>query len=163
MMIFRLKHLKENEGNTKNRMMPPTYLIFLLLASIVLNSVFPIKKVMIPPYSYLGSILIIFGIVLNIWCDSLFKKRKTTIKPHEIPTSFEISGPYKMSRNPIYLGMASILTGTALLLGSIITFLTPVVFLIIMDKLFIPMEEKNLENKFGREYVNYKKRVRRWI
>lgn len=145
------------------KIMPPTYFMFLLLLSIVFNFIFPIHKLIMPPYSYLGILFIIFGIVMNIWSDSLFKKIKTTIKPHEMPTSFVASGPFKISRNPIYLGLTSILIGTALILGSLIAFFIPIVFIIIINMLFIPMEEKNLEKIFDKEYTDYKKRVRRWI
>jgi protein-S-isoprenylcysteine O-methyltransferase Ste14 len=63
----------------------------------------------------------------------------------------------------MYLGMMSILLGVAIFLGSLISFAFPIIFIIIMEKLFIPLEEKNLEKKFGNQYIDYKKRVRRWI
>lgn len=163
-MVFHSNYKTDNENNTKNRkIMPPTYFVSLLVLSIVLNLIFPFKKLVTPPYSYFGIAFIILGIVMNIWSDSLFKKIKTTIKPHEMPTSLVMSGPFKINRNPIYLGLVLILIGTALILGSLITFFTPIIFIIIINMLFIPMEEKNLENIFDREYADYKKRVRRWI
>lgn len=145
------------------KIMPPIYFVILLVFSIVLNFVFPIERFVIPPYSYLGILLIVFGIVLNMWADSLFREAKTTIKPHEIPTSLLTSGPFKISRNPIYLGMTSILIGTAVILGSLITFFIPILFIIIINMFFIPMEEKKLECMFDSQYDDYKKRVRRWI
>ena len=63
----------------------------------------------------------------------------------------------------MYLGMLAILLGTAIFLGSITVLIPPVVFIIIIERLFIPVEEKNLEKKFGNKYLEYKKRVRRWI
>ena len=80
-----------------------------------------------------------------------------------MPNFFVTSGPFKLSRHPMYLGMMSILLGVAIFLGSLITFSFPIIFIMIMEKRFIPLEEKNLEKKFGNQYVDYKKRVRRWI
>ena len=147
----------------KSKIEPPTYFIILLVFSIGLHFIFPIKKIIYVPWTYFGVILIIFGIVLNIWADALFKKSKTTVKPHEKPTSFEISGPFRISRHPMYLGMAAVLLGVAILHGTLITFLFPIIFVILMEIKFIPIEEKNLEKAFGKKYLDYKKRVRRWI
>lgn len=147
----------------KKKIMPPTFFIILLLLSIVFHFVFPIFKFIFFPYIYLGIVLIIFGIIINLWTDSLFKKKQTRVKPHEIPNFFIANGPFKLSRNPMYLGMLSILLGTAIFLGSLSPFIFSIIFIIIMEKSFIPMEEKNLEKKFSNKYTDYKKRVRRWI
>jgi protein-S-isoprenylcysteine O-methyltransferase Ste14 len=147
----------------ERRIMPTTYFIILLLLSIVFHFVFPLLKFIFSPYNYLGFGLIIFGIIMNLWTDSLFKKKQTTVKPYEMPNFFVTSGPFKLSRHPMYLGMMSILLGVAIFLGSLITFAFPIIFIIIMEKLFIPLEEKNLEKKFCNQYIDYKKRVRRWI
>ncbi len=143
--------------------MPPTFFIILLLLSIGFHVVFPIFKFVFSPYNYLGIVLIIFGIIINLWTDSLFKKKETTVKPHETPNFFIVNGPFKLSRHPMYLGMLSSLLGTAIFLGSLSPFIFSIIFIIIIEKSFIPMEEKNLEKKFGNKYINYKKRIRCWI
>lgn len=143
--------------------MPPTYFMALLLLSLASHFIFPIVKMIFPPYNYLGLILIIFGIIINLWTDSLFKKNQTTVKPNKVPSPIIINGPFKISRHPMYLGMTSILLGAAIFMGSLVTFTFPAIFIIIMEKLFIPMEEKNMENKFKDEFRKYKNRVRRWI
>jgi len=145
------------------KIMPPTYFIVLLFSSIGLHFLFPVMRLISLPYNYLGILIIIFGIILNLWTDSLFKKRQTTIKPHEMPNFFISSGPFRISRHPMYLGMILILLGVAVFLGSLISFVFPIIFVMIIEKLFIPMEEKNLEKKFGDKYIAYKKRVRKWI
>ena len=147
----------------KRRILPPTYFQVLLLLSIGVRFVFPILKFIPSPYKYLGSLFIVFGIVLNLWADALFKKRRTPVKPHDTPTSLEISGPFRISRHPMYLGMTAILLGTAIILGSLIPFGFSVLFIVFMEILFIPVEEKNLEKVFGETYLDYKKRVRRWL
>jgi len=145
------------------KIMPPRYFTILLIISIGLHFVFPVKIILHTPYTYGGIILIVFGIVINIWADALFKKTKTPVKPHEIPTYLELTGPFRISRHPMYLGMAAILLGVAILLGSPITFIFPVLYVILMEILFIQMEELNLERRFGKQYLDYRKKTRRWV
>jgi len=143
--------------------MPPTYFIILLLLSIGFHFVFPIFKFVFSPYNYLGIIFIVFGIIINLWTDSIFKKKQTTVKPHETPNFFVNKGPFKISRHPMYLGMASILIGESIILGALISFVFPIIFITIINYAFIPMEEKNLEEMFTKEYIKYRNKVRKWI
>jgi len=147
----------------KSKIMPPTVFLIFLLAQIGVHFVVPVMKVVTAPYRYLGIIPILFGIVLNIWADALFKKKATTVKPYEDPSKLEFSGPFRISRHPMYLGMAAILFGTAVALGSLTAFVVPMIYVIITDFIFIRFEEKNLERIFDSEYLKYKRKVRRWI
>jgi protein-S-isoprenylcysteine O-methyltransferase Ste14 len=134
-----------------------------LVCEIGLHFAFPIRKIVAFPYSLLGIPLIIFGAGLNVWADSLFKRHRTTVKPHESPTALVTSGPFRLSRHPMYLGMLAILLWVGILLGSAVTFVFPIVFVILMEAVFIPLEERNLEEIFGERYLGYRKKVRRWI
>jgi len=145
------------------RTLPPTYFIILLILSILLHFIFPIKKIIFPPFIYFGWVFIIFGAILNLWTDSLFKKKKTTVKPFENPTELIITGPFKISRHPMYLGMVAVLLGVAILHGTLITLIFPVIFIVLLEKLFIPYEESNLKEAFGENYTKYKDRVKRWL
>jgi len=78
-----------------------------LVCEIGLHFAFPIKKIVAFPYSLLGIPLIIVGGGLNVWADSLFKKHRTTVKPHESPTALVTSGPFRLSRHPMYLGIGT--------------------------------------------------------
>ena len=146
-----------------NMILPPTYFIILLLLSIGLHFLFPINKFIFPPYTYLGFLLIAFGGIINLWTDSLLKRKKTTVKPFENPAYLVTSGPFRITRNPQYLGFAAILLGVAINHGTVITFVSPIAFVILMELLFITFEEKNLERIFRKEYVKYKDRVRQWL
>ena len=140
-----------------------SYFITLLILSIWLNFVFPIRTVLFAPYTYFGIIIIGFGIVIGLWSRSLFLKSKTTLSPYESPTSLVTTGPFHISRNPMYLGMAAILLGFAILLGTLVTFTFPALFIMIIETLFIPDEERKLEKIFGEQYKEYKNKVRQWI
>ncbi|MCR3884907.1 isoprenylcysteine carboxylmethyltransferase family protein [Methanotrichaceae archaeon M04Ac] len=147
----------------KGEIQPPTYFAALLLVSAASHYAYPGRQVVGPSFAYMGLLLVGFGVVLNLWTDSLFKKNRTTVKPQEMPSKLLITGPFRISRHPMYLGMVSILLGEAVFLGSLIAFVFPLIFAILMGLFFIPREEENLERAFGREYVDYKRRVRRWI
>jgi len=147
----------------RSKFRPDMYFLILLILSIALHFIFPIQKLIFSPYNYLGFLFIALGIVLNIWADLLFKKNKTTVKPYKNPTELITSGPFRISRHPMYLGMMLILLGATIVSGTLIIFVFPIAFIILMEIFFIPFEEKNLERIFGRKYLSYKSRVRCWL
>lgn len=142
---------------------PPTHFYAYLIISVLLHYLFPIKQIINKPFNYAGIILIIIGTVLNILADKIFKDQKTTVKPDQKPTSLIDYGPFRISRNPMYLGMTLFLVGTGIFLGSIISFIGAVFFIAAMEIYFIPGEETAMKEAFGKEFGNYKKKVRRWI
>ena len=134
-----------------------------IIINILLNYFIPIKQIIFPPYTYIGIVLFILGWIPNIWIGILFRKIKTSIPSKETPKKLITSGLFKFSRNPNYLGMVIALFGEAIFLGSLITFIIPVLFFIFINILNVSFEEKVLEKKFGKKYLDYKKKVRRWI
>src|SRR3989338_5598045 len=147
----------------KIKLMPPMIFYGFILLSIVLNIFLPIKKLIVQPYNYLGIVLILFGLLIDVWAWMLFRRRKTTLNTYKIPSKLETSNLFKISRNPMYFGMDLVLWGLSIFFGSLITFIFPILFIILIEKLFIKFEEENLEKRFGKKYIDYKKKVRRWI
>ncbi len=147
----------------RKKLLPPAYFITYLLLAVGLHFVIPIVKFIRTPYNYTGILLLGIGIWLNIWADKLFKKKGTTVNSFEKSSFFIEEGPFRFSRNPMYLGMVIILTGVAVLLGSITPFLVPAGFFITMNVVFIPDEERAMEETFGEQFLDYKKRIRRWL
>ena len=147
----------------KIKLMPPMIFYAFILLSIILNFFLPIKKMIVQPYNYFGIVLILVGLLIDVWAWMLFRRRKTTLNPYKIPSKLETSNLFKISRNPMYFGMDLVLWGLSILLGSLIIFVFPIIFIILIEKLFIKFEEENLEKRFGKKYIDYKKKVRRWI
>ena len=139
------------------------FFIILLILSVLLNFVFPVLVFLSPPFTYCGFLIIGFGLGMIFWGRSLFLKNATTLQPSEEPTSLVTSGPFRLSRNPIYLGMASILLGVAVLLGTLVSLVFPIIFVAVITFFIIPGEERKMEKIFGERYREYKKSVRRWI
>ena len=142
---------------------PDLFWVFIIV-EIIVNYFSPLKRILDYPYNLFGIILILFGLYLNwVWVAVKFRKEKTTLDPNKIPSKFVTSGPFKFTRNPTYLGMALTFFGLAIILGTLSPFIVTIIFVILVDKTTIPKEEKNLEKKFGKKYLDYKKKVRRWI
>lgn len=87
----------------------------------------------------------------------------TTVSPYSHSTALVTSGPYRISRNPGYLGMALGYAGTTLLCGALWPFVTLIPTLAAIEFGVIRREERNLERTFGAEYRDYTKRTRRWL
>ncbi len=147
----------------KPKLLPPVYLLLYLLLATGLHFIYPVTQLVHAPYNYGGILLLGMGIGLNIWADSLFRKTKTTVKPFKRSSVFVSHGPFRFSRHPMYLGMVIGLFGIAILLGSLVAFLAPIAFFATVSLVFIPHEEKAMENAFNKEYLDYKKRVRCWL
>jgi protein-S-isoprenylcysteine O-methyltransferase Ste14 len=142
---------------------PDSYFNILLGMSILFHFIFPIKKLYSYPYNLNGILLIITGIVIVFMANSILLKKKTSVMPFEVPTVLITTGPFRFSRNPIYLGMTFILFGAAAIPGTLSPFIFPIIFVFIVNKSFIPVEERTLEKLFGEKYLAYKNKVRRWI
>lgn len=145
------------------KIMPPTIFYAFAILIAVLYFVFPIKRIIPFPYNYFGWLLIWFGIFINIWAWAIFRKKQTTLNPFKKPTKFDVSGPFKFTRNPMYLGMTLVLLGMSICFASLSTFIFPILYIIIIKIYYIPFEEKTMEKEFGKKYLDYKKKVRRWI
>ncbi len=111
----------------------------------------------------LGGLLIGLGIVLAFSAMGAFRRVGTTIRPDRPATTLASAGPYRFTRNPMYLSLAFAYAGTAILGQSLWALLIlPAVLLVIRYKV-IAREEPYLERQFGEVYTSYKACVRRWI
>ena len=112
----------------------------------------------------LGILLILSGLFLAIWTMILFHKiGKGTLAPWAATKHLIIVGPYKITRNPMITGILAVLTGEALLLNSINIAFWIIIFFVVNCIHFKLYEEKNLAEKFGNEYLEYKKNVPAWF
>lgn len=147
----------------RDRLPSPTYLNIFLLLAIGLHFILPIRRIIYTPYTYLGLVFILLGAALNLWAVRILNVSKTTIDFHGIPNKLVIAGPFRFSRNPIYLSGVILSLGIAILLGSLVTFIFTIVLILILDRFYIPSEEVELNKMFGNRYHEYKQKVRKWI
>jgi protein-S-isoprenylcysteine O-methyltransferase Ste14 len=143
--------------------LPPTYLYVAIVLMLALNFLFSLKRIILFPWDLLGLIPLALGIALNIVADKAFRDAKTTVKPFQESAVLITDGVYRLSRHPMYLGFVLILLGLAILLGSLTPFLVVPIFAIVMDRVFVVVEEGMLEEKFGQAWLDYKSQTRRWV
>ncbi|MFX1254222.1 MAG: methyltransferase family protein [Promethearchaeota archaeon] len=141
---------------------------YVILKDVILPFLYPFGISIPFPYNLGGLLVIVLGLGLNAWANYTFLVvRKIGFyarEPFRTPSKLVVEGPFRFSRNPIYLSVLTISSGFAILLGSFTAFLAaPIALFIIFQIWFIRWEEKKLEEKFGKDYLEYKKRVRRWL
>ncbi len=110
-----------------------------------------------------GWVLQILAVCLLLWCFSMFLRNKTTIMPANPVSRLVIKGPYRFSRNPMYLSLAMVHLGIALSTANIWDFLTFGILIVLMRVYVIKPEESYLTLRFGKAYQDYCQQVRRWI
>lgn len=115
------------------------------------------------PYNILGALIAATGFVMMLLAWLQFKSNNTAVCPTAETTQIVKKGMYAFSRNPMYLGLLLMLTGASFVLGRITSIMAPVLFFLIIDKIFIPFEEQKLATSFGDTYKSYMKATRRWV
>ncbi len=143
--------------------LPPIWLAGFCILAWALARYFPFAYLGGPVLQAIGAALSIAGIGMILWSGMWFMRKKTTIEPHETPTSLIIEGPYRVSRNPIYLGMVAILAGLVLWYGALSGVILPGIFVSVLSLRFIQPEEDGLREAFGAEAEAYMAATRRWL
>jgi protein-S-isoprenylcysteine O-methyltransferase Ste14 len=111
-----------------------------------------------------GSFMLATGIAIGISSVYSFRKASTTILPAGRPTTAIVeNGPYRFTRNPMYVAMACAYVGLAVLLNNVWALVLLPIVLVVVDRAVIRREERYLTAKFGQPYREYCARVRRWL
>jgi protein-S-isoprenylcysteine O-methyltransferase Ste14 len=145
------------------KLLPPTYLLIAIVVMAIFHFVLPMTQVIPGLWRLIGFLPLAGGIGLNLMADGALHRANTTVKPFEASTTLITNGVFQISRHPMYLGFVLILIGLAVLLGSLTPYFVIPIFAILMDGVFIQVEERMLEEQFGPIWLTYKARVRRWI
>lgn len=148
-----------------NKIPPPIIAIFIVLIMWFTHNYFPLMTFDFFVFKNIAYLFILAGLILDVKSFLSFRKNKTTVSPlSPQKTSYlVINGFYRYTRNPMYLGMLFILIGSAILFESLSAFLILPLFILVINALQIKPEEKILSSFFGDEYLDYKKKVKRWL
>ena len=143
---------------------PPPILVLILVSSNYFSSK-KIDLIHLPNQDLISIIILLIGILILINPIFKFIKSKTTIDPIKFKkvNKLIISGIYKYSRNPMYLGLLMIVISTSIFYLNIFSITTPLLFYCWINRFQIKREESFLTEKFGEEYISYKIKTRRWI
>ncbi|MCQ4262274.1 isoprenylcysteine carboxylmethyltransferase family protein [Stutzerimonas stutzeri] len=142
---------------------PPVIYVLFLAAAWLLEWLIPIALPQNLWTHYIGWGLIDAGVLLMLWAGLLMLWRKTTVNPYGKPARLLEEGPFRISRNPIYLADSLIYCGIALLWGSLWPWLLLPAVVFSMQRGVIVHEERLLTQLFGDDYRRYCGRVRRWL
>ena len=145
------------------KIIPPLVYLAGIIVGLLVSMWVPSKLLPNPAVWIIGGILFLCGAVLVGSAILMFKSVGTTVRPDRASSSLVIAGPYKMTRNPMYLGLALIYLGIAIADQSIWALILFPVVLIIIRHWAIEPEEAFLQRRFGTEYDSYKAKVRRWL
>lgn len=112
---------------------------------------------------FAGGLLVGGGLVLMALAFVEFRKHRTTVIPHKIPSSLIQSGIFSRSRNPIYLGDALVLAGLILRFDAVLALPLVPIFVWVIERRFIVSEESRMRLEFKDVFARYERKVRRWL
>jgi protein-S-isoprenylcysteine O-methyltransferase Ste14 len=146
-----------------SRLYPPHYLLLSILSIVGIDSLLQVPFVSSAIALVGGLLFLLSGIVLAASAARLFSKAKTGIVPFSESTKLVVSGAYRFTRNPMYLGMFFCLIGVTLLVNNVLGLLVLLLFFFIIRQKFVLKEEVQMQETFGDDYAQFKARIRRWI
>ena len=141
--------------------LPQAWLVPFALAGLALGRIFPVSPS--PLMRGAGIFLVLAGLALMFWAARTMLRARTTVMPGRRPDALVTDGPFRFSRNPIYLGDVIVLAGLMLALDAVPGLVVVPGFAWLLAQRFIRQEEEMAAAAFGTEYAGYKARVRRWI
>ena len=139
---------------------PPVWLAGFAAIGLIVGSVFPLS---FDVNSIIGAALILVGLVVMLVAAGQMFLARTTVIPHRDPSVLVMGGIFALSRNPIYLADALVLTGLYLHWDAIVALPLVIVFMVVITRRFILPEEARLLRLFGELFEDYRARTRRWI
>lgn len=142
---------------------PPFLYVGVLLLALLLQQFVPLNPLPRTFSRTAAAVLLLPGLGLVFWSLWLFLRARTSPLPMRPTTSIVSSGPYRWTRNPMYLGMLLIYIGVALLFDIFWALVLIPLVMALVGRLVIQREERYLQATFGEEYRRYQAQVRRWI
>jgi protein-S-isoprenylcysteine O-methyltransferase Ste14 len=144
---------------------PPIILACAVAGAAILEYVYPLSGILrIGNWASIAGLVLVFtGLALDVLAMREMRRRRANILPHRAATALVTSGPFTLSRNPIYLGNTLLLTGAAFLFGSLWLLLTTAASCVAITHLAIRREEGHMAARFGDAWADYAKRTPRWI
>ena len=144
-------------------LLPPILFLICLGLMALLRWLWPIAVLFTPPWSFVGVVPVVAGLLLGFSGVARFRRTGTNVMPFREADVLVTTGPFRYTRNPMYLGLALVLLGAWVLLGGLSGVVGIAVFVVTADRWYIGYEERMLREKFGPDYDAYRSCVRRWI
>jgi len=142
---------------------PAGYLLAGILIMAALDSILPGPRWIGWPWNGLCVLPAVAGGGLTAWGMSALSRHGTPVEPFEVPEHLVTTGPYRFSRNPMYVGSGLFLVSMAILLGSLVPWVVIPAWVWVMQGKVIRPEEERMLRRFGDEALRYQGRTRRWL
>ncbi|MEO1043695.1 MAG: isoprenylcysteine carboxylmethyltransferase family protein [Pseudomonadota bacterium] len=141
---------------------PPVITLLGLVSMFVLGELLPMEPspMLLQP---IGVVLIVLALTLDVWVLLIFMQHKTTIRPDRAASQLVTTGPFSVSRNPIYVANLALILGFGMATRNIWALPALTAVFLLIDRLAAAPEERHLAARFGRDYEDYRQRVRRWL
>ncbi|AUX21421.1 hypothetical protein SOCEGT47_019050 [Sorangium cellulosum] len=153
--------------NTSNasshKLLPPILLLLVVAAMGLTHVVLPRPSVLPAAYRWSGLVPLALGIAVAVAARAQFARAATEINTFAEPTRLVTGGLFRLSRNPMYLGMGLAAAGAAMLSGTAAAFLLAAAFVVVVDRWYIAFEERRMRARFGVLYEAYARSTRRWF
>lgn len=146
-----------------HRFLPPHLFLLCVAGSVVAGLTVPLAGPAPTLLRLVGVPVLVVGLAVTMRSAGLFDRLRTNIKTFDDPDVLVVTGAFRFTRNPMYVGFTAALLGTALLVGSPAALLGPAVFWSAADRWYIPFEEQRMAATFGQRYDDYRASVPRWI
>ena len=144
---------------------PPVWALFYLIAAGIASALYPWRAAIADlRLLWPGIVIALAGFALSLSAATLFRRRGTEVNPTSETNKLLVTdGPFRYTRNPMYLGLTIFTLGIALCVGSLPMFAVPIALFLTVTFVHIPFEEAKMRHQFGPIFDDYMLRVRRWI
>ncbi|MGV6859074.1 MAG: methyltransferase family protein [bacterium] len=144
---------------------PPVYMLLFGGGMWLMDRHFPVFYWNSLPWTHTGWAIMGVGLLIELAAIGLFLKANTTANPMKPANASHLvhTGLYRYTRNPMYLGIAVVLTGWFVHLGSLSPIIGPPLFIFLITHMQIRPEEQALAKVIGQTYLDYKQKVPRWL
>jgi len=147
---------------SKPSVLPPKGLLIALSAQLpIVASSIPLRPTALEVT--LGAGLVTAGVILNIWAERLFRRNQVGVCPFTHVPAIVDSGPYRFTRNPMYLGLVCLNLGMTFLSGALPNVWSSVALFIWLHYAFVLPEESFLKREIGEAFDRYAGRIPRWL
>lgn len=142
---------------------PPFVYVGSIALGLVLHFLWPARLVPPSVSTPVGAIITVLAIAIFVAADRTLRAAGTPVPGHRPTTTIVRTGPYRFSRNPIYLAFSLLQCGLSFWVNSVALLITLIPAIALMRLVVIPREERYLEARFSSEYLPYKASIRRWL
>ena len=149
--------------NAGVRVPPPLIYVVIFGLGLLLHQIAPLAVLPALPARAAALVFLGVGVVLLVWSNVLFRREHTSLVPIKPSTALVVRGAYRLTRNPMYLGLLCVYIAAALWFGVLWALLLAPLVVLAVQRMVIAKEERYLEQKFGDSYRQYREQVRRWI